>query len=256
MYGYSSNKMKAASRMSAWSCSPKPRSWLRSSAARCGRSLCGHQITELPPVVIQHGADHVLIADHPELEMYRTLPYARVIADLIRTRLPYIFLVGATPVGRDLAPRLASAVRCGLTADCTDLQIGDYTSKKEDVTYHDLLYQIRPAFGGNVIATIVNPKTRPQMATVREGVMRRREPDPEPYGRARADKPRLPAAGFRPDRAQPPDPRAHGAPEGRFRDRGRRRRRDRSRGFPAGARSGPPAGRRGRGLTRRGRRRA
>jgi electron transfer flavoprotein alpha subunit len=91
-------------------------------------------------------------------------------------------LFGATPVGRDLAPRLASAVRCGLTADCTDLQIGDYTSKKEDITYHDLLYQIRPAFGGNVIATIVNPKTRPQMATVREGVMRHREPDPSRTG--------------------------------------------------------------------------
>jgi len=144
--------------------------------------LCGHQITDLPQAVIQHGADIVLTADHPELEMYRTLPYARVIANLIRTRLPYIFLVGATPVGRDLAPRLASAVRCGLTADCTDLQIGDYTSKKEGVTYHDLLYQIRPAFGGNVIATIVNPKTRPQMATVREGVMRRREPDPSRTG--------------------------------------------------------------------------
>jgi electron transfer flavoprotein alpha subunit len=139
--------------------------------------LLGYQMADLPPQVIQLGADHVLVADHPELELYRTLPYARVIAGLIRTRLPYIFLVGATPVGRDLAPRLASAVRCGLTADCTDLQIGDYTSKKEGETYHDLLYQIRPAFGGNVIATIVNPRTRPQMATVREGVMRRKEPD-------------------------------------------------------------------------------
>jgi electron transfer flavoprotein alpha subunit len=144
--------------------------------------LCGHQIEDLPQVVIQNGADHVLVADHPELSLYRTLPYARVIAELIRTRLPYIFLVGATPVGRDLAPRLASAVHCGLTADCTDLQIGDYTSKKEGQTYHDLLYQIRPAFGGNVIATIVNPKTRPQMATVREGVMRRRQPDPDRTG--------------------------------------------------------------------------
>jgi electron transfer flavoprotein alpha subunit len=144
--------------------------------------VCGHEITAVPLEIIQHGADHVLIADHPELELYRTLPYARTITNLIRTRQPYIFLFGATPVGRDLAPRLASAVRCGLTADCTDLQIGDYTSKKEDVTYHDLLYQIRPAFGGNVIATIVNPKTRPQMATVREGVMRHREPDPSRTG--------------------------------------------------------------------------
>jgi electron transfer flavoprotein alpha subunit len=81
-------------------------------------------------------------------------------------------LIG-TPNGRDFAPRVASALRCGLTADCTDLQIGDYTVKKEDKTYKDLLYQIRPAFGGNLIATIVNPKTRPQMATVREGVMRK-----------------------------------------------------------------------------------
>lgn len=139
--------------------------------------LCGYQIAGLPQMAIQHGADYVLTADHEELELYRTLPYTRVIADLIRARQPYIFLVGATPVGRDLAPRLASTVRCGLTADCTDLQIGEYTSKKENITYRNLLYQIRPAFGGNVIATIVNPKTRPQMATVREGVMRRKEPD-------------------------------------------------------------------------------
>ena len=119
----------------------------------------------------------MLVVDHPELEMYRTLPYTRVAADLVRARQPYIFLVGASPVGRDLAPRLASALKAGLTADCTDLQIGEYTSKKENTVYKDLLYQIRPAFGGNIIATIVNPKTRPQMATVREGVMRRREPD-------------------------------------------------------------------------------
>src|SRR5512133_1481957 len=109
--------------------------------------------------------------------MYRTLTYPRVIVDLVRQYNPYIFLVGASPVGRDLAPRMASALGVGLTADCTDLQIGEYTSKKENTVYKDLLYQIRPAFGGNIIATIVNPKTRPQMATVREGVMRRREPD-------------------------------------------------------------------------------
>lgn len=145
--------------------------------------LCGHQVEGLAEQVIQHGADHVLVVDHPELEIYRTLPYARVAADLIRARQPYIFLVGASPVGRDLAPRVASTVRAGLTADCTDLQIGEYTSKKENTVYKDLLYQIRPAFGGNIIATIVNPKTRPQMATVREGVMRRREPDLSRTGR-------------------------------------------------------------------------
>jgi electron transfer flavoprotein alpha subunit len=115
--------------------------------------------------------------------MYRTLPYCRVITSLVRQWKPYIFLIGATPVGRDLAPRIASSLKVGLTADCTDLQIGDYTAKKENITYKDLLYQVRPAFGGNIIATIVNPKTRPQMATVREGVMRRREPDIKRVGR-------------------------------------------------------------------------
>jgi electron transfer flavoprotein alpha subunit len=139
--------------------------------------LCGHQVGDLAQTVIHYGADHVLLADHPELEMYRTLPYARVASDLIRERRPYIFLMGATPIGRDLAPRVASSARAGLTADCTDLQIGDYNSKKERRVYKDLLYQIRPAFGGNLIATIVNPTMHPQMATVREGVMHRGEPD-------------------------------------------------------------------------------
>ncbi len=140
----------------------------------CGL-LCGHQVAGLAQTAIHHGADRVLLADRPELGIYRTLPYARVAADLARERRPYIFLLGATPIGRDLAPRVASSLRVGLTADCTDLQIGDYTKKSQ--LYPNLLYQIRPAFGGNIIATIVNPNTRPQMATVREGVMRRREPD-------------------------------------------------------------------------------
>ena len=139
--------------------------------------LGGYQVGELAETVIHHGADRVLLADHPELEFYRTLPYARLAIDLIQTHRPYIFLVGATPIGRDLAPRVASAVRAGLTADCTDLQIGDYESKKDKKVYKDLLYQIRPAFGGNLIATIVNPTMHPQMATVRSGVMRRPEPD-------------------------------------------------------------------------------
>jgi electron transfer flavoprotein alpha subunit len=142
----------------------------------CGL-LCGYEMDDLAQAVIHHGADRVLLADHPELEVYRTLPYAKVATGLVQERRPYIFLVGATPIGRDLAPRVASSVRCGLTADCTDLQIGDYASKKDKQVYSDLLYQIRPAFGGNLIATIVNPLTRPQMATVREGVMRRIEPD-------------------------------------------------------------------------------
>jgi len=134
--------------------------------------LCGHGVKELARDVIRHGADRVLLADHPELAHYRTLPCARVAITEARRRQPEIFLVGGTPNGRDFAPRVASALRCGLTADCTDLQIGDYYLRREDKTFKDLLYQIRPAFGGNLIATIVNPNTRPQMATVREGVMR------------------------------------------------------------------------------------
>jgi electron transfer flavoprotein alpha subunit len=135
--------------------------------------LCGHEVDSLAQEVIAHGADRVLLADHEELALYRTLPYARVAIEEARKRKPEIFLIGGTPNGRDFAPRVASALRCGLTADCTDLQIGDYYVKKEDKTYKDLLFQIRPAFGGNLIATIVNPHTRPQMATVREGVMRK-----------------------------------------------------------------------------------
>ncbi len=134
--------------------------------------LCGRGVEDLAWDVIRHGADRVLLADHPELAEYRTLPYARVAIREARARRPEIFLIGGTPNGRDFAPRVASALRCGLTADCTDLQIGDYYVKREDRTYKDLLYQIRPAFGGNLVATIVNPSTRPQMATVREGVMR------------------------------------------------------------------------------------
>jgi len=139
--------------------------------------LCGYQIGDLAQKVIYQGADRVFLVDNPELEMYRTLPYARVAINLINERSPYIVLVGASPVGRDLAPRIASATQSGLTADCTDLQIGDYTSKKDKKTHKDLLYQIRPAFGGNIIATIVNPYMHPQMATVRSGVMRKGEPD-------------------------------------------------------------------------------
>jgi electron transfer flavoprotein alpha subunit len=132
--------------------------------------VCGYGVEAVTCDLVEHGADLVLLADHPELAVYRTLPYARVATELIRQRRPYIVLLGATPVGRDLAPRLASALRAGLTADCTALRIGDLDSRGKH--YADLLYQIRPAFGGNVIATIVNPQMHPQMATVREGVMR------------------------------------------------------------------------------------
>lgn len=137
--------------------------------------LFGHEVAELSQKVIHCGADRVLLAEHPELKPYRTLPFARVAIELVRTRRPYIVLLGATPVGRDLAPRIASAVSAGLTADCTALEIGDLDRRGE--VHKDLLFQIRPAFGGNIIATIVNPEMHPQMATVREGVMKLGQPD-------------------------------------------------------------------------------
>jgi len=151
--------------------------------------LFGHGVADLSEKVIHHGTDLVLLADHPELAVYRTLPYARVAVDLVQEQQPYIFLLGATPMGRDLAPRIASAVRAGLTADCTALQIGDFERKGK--VYADLLYQIRPAFGGNIIATIVNPETRPQMATVREGVMPLGEPDSARRGEVRRIEPQF-----------------------------------------------------------------
>ncbi|MFC2037089.1 electron transfer flavoprotein subunit alpha/FixB family protein [Chloroflexota bacterium] len=137
--------------------------------------LFGHGVSNLSQEIIHHGADLVLVADHAELAVYRTLPYAKIATDLVQERQPYIVLLGATPVGRDLAPRIASAAGAGLTADCTDLQIGDFERRGQ--VYKDLLYQIRPAFGGNIIATIVNPEMHPQMATVREGVMKLGKPD-------------------------------------------------------------------------------
>ena len=103
----------------------------------------------------------------------RYLPHTAVLTGLIKAEQPQIVLFGATCVGRDFAPRVSSALHSGLTADCTQLEIGDHTDAKSGKTYTDLLYQIRPAFGGNIIATIVNPDCRPQMATVREGVMRK-----------------------------------------------------------------------------------
>lgn len=142
--------------------------------------LLGHDVAGLSQETIYHGADQVLLADHPELETYRTLPYARVAIDLVQERQPYIFLLGATPIGRDLAPRVASATSAGLTADCTELQIGDF--ERKGAVHKDLLYQIRPAFGGNIIATIVNPEMHPQMATVREGVIKLGEPDTSRQG--------------------------------------------------------------------------
>ena len=108
-----------------------------------------------------------------EFAPFRTLPHTAVMCGLIEQEKPQIALFGATSIGRDFAPRVSSALFSGLTADCTQLVIGDHKDAKTGTEYKNLLYQIRPAFGGNIIATIVNPDHRPQMATVREGVMRK-----------------------------------------------------------------------------------
>lgn len=138
---------------------------------RVGAVLIGadQAVTALAPALVARGADIVYLAGHDDLTHYLTQPYTQVVTALIREHRPQIVLYGATTTGRDLAPRVASALRTGLTADCTDLRIGDHSMKGEE--HRDLLYQIRPAFGGNIIATIISPLHRPQMATVREGVM-------------------------------------------------------------------------------------
>jgi electron transfer flavoprotein alpha subunit len=133
--------------------------------------LLGDNCTALADKLAHYGADKVYLAQHQLLENYQTNSYARVIYDLIHKYEPQIVMYGATPCGRDLAPRIASAAKAGLTADCTDLQIGDHKIKKTNKIYKNLLFQIRPAFGGNIIATIINYDRWPQMATVREGVM-------------------------------------------------------------------------------------
>lgn len=155
---------------------------------RVGAVLVGWNVRELSYLLIAHGVDHVYYVHDTRLEHYRTLPYARTICQLIGKHLPQIVLFGATPLGRDLAPRIASEMRCGLTADCTDLQIGGYTDPKTKKEYGNLLHQIRPAFGGNIIATIINYDRWPQMATVREGVMRLEEGDPHRSGQIIEEK--------------------------------------------------------------------
>ncbi len=142
-----------------------------------GAAVLGENVRPLASELFAYGCDDVHVAEDERLSPYRSLPHARVMCDLIRRIEPQIVLYGASPVGRDLAPRIASELKAGLTADCTDLQIGDHVEPGGKGTYRDLLLQIRPAFGGNIIATIVCPDARPQMATVREGVMRMAEPD-------------------------------------------------------------------------------
>lgn len=135
--------------------------------------LIGSNLSGIENELFPYGLDTLHIADDVRLANYLTLPYAAIVSKLFTEQQPQIVLFGATSVGRDIAPRIASALKCGLTADCTSLVIGDHEDKKIKKIYSNLLYQIRPAFGGNIIATIITPDTLPQMATVREGVMKK-----------------------------------------------------------------------------------
>ena len=150
--------------------------------------LLGEGVKELTKKLMQYGADKVYLAEHPLLRTYQTNSYAKVIYELIHKHEPQIVLYGATVAGRDLAPRIASATKAGLTADCTDLQIGDHTTAKDKKVHKNLLFQIRPAFGGNIVATIINLDRWPQMATVREGVMPMPEPDVKRKGQVIEEK--------------------------------------------------------------------
>ncbi len=142
---------------------------------------------EMCAKLIEGGADIVRLIEDDRLKVYRGIAYRAAFVSLIRECSPQIVIFGATHMGRDLAPAIASEVRCGLTADCTDLQIGDYTDKKTGEEFKNVLMQIRPAFGGNIIATIVNPRNWPQMATVREGVMKPLERKATDEGRRTKD---------------------------------------------------------------------
>ena len=128
---------------------------------------------EVEEQILPYGVDVLHVFDAEGLWPYTTNPHASILINLFKQEQPQICLMGATVIGRDLGPRVSSALTSGLTADCTSLEIGSYEDKKNNKTYENLLYQIRPAFGGNIIATIVNPEHRPQMATVRQGVMQK-----------------------------------------------------------------------------------
>lgn len=138
--------------------------------------LLGHKMDKEAKRVVSYGVNELFVVDNEKCAHYTPLPYAKALVEIIKKQEPQIVLYGATTTGRDVAPRVASELKVGLTADCTDLQIGDHEYR--GTKYENILYQIRPAFGGNIIATIVSPENKPQMATVREGVMKMVEPDP------------------------------------------------------------------------------
>jgi electron transfer flavoprotein alpha subunit len=145
--------------------------------------ILGNKVQELATQTFQFGVNEAIVYDHKDLAHYMTLPYSRIISNLVADEKPRVMLYGATVIGRDLAPRVASFTKSGLTADCTDLQVSDVNYLRKE--YKDLLLQIRPAFGGNIVATIISPDVQTQMATVREGVMRMEKLDKPVDGKIR-----------------------------------------------------------------------
>ena len=139
--------------------------------------VAGDNLKDIEKQIFPFGVDTVYKVEDKRLYPYTSLPHSSILINLFREIEPQIAFMGATSIGRDLGPRVSSALHSGLTADCTSLEIGDYTDSRENKEFKDLLYQIRPAFGGNIVATIVNPECRPQMATVREGVMKKEVKD-------------------------------------------------------------------------------
>lgn len=144
--------------------------------------VIGDNLDGVESQVFPFGVDTVYKVADKRLYPYTSNPHASVLINLFREIKPQVCLMGATCIGRDLGPRVSSCLHSGLTADCTSLEIGDHKDPKTGKEYTNLLYQIRPAFGGNIVATIVNPDCRPQMATVREGVMKKEVFNPEYKG--------------------------------------------------------------------------
>lgn len=156
----------------------KGRSLATQLGCRLEAIVAGTNLDDIEKQVLPYGVDKLHVFDAPGLYPYTSLPHTSVLVNLFKEEQPQICLMGATVIGRDLGPRVSSALHSGLTADCTSLEIGDHEDKKAGKVYSNLLYQIRPAFGGNIVATIINPEHRPQMATVREGVMKKQILDP------------------------------------------------------------------------------
>ncbi len=144
--------------------------------------VAGDKLEGIEKQLFPYGVDTVYKLEDKRMAPYTSLPHSSLLINLFKEIEPRIAFMGATSIGRDLGPRVSSALHSGLTADCTSLEIGDYKDPKTGKEYQDLLYQIRPAFGGNIVATIVNPDCRPQMATVREGVMKKEVKDPDYKG--------------------------------------------------------------------------